>query len=80
MMVLTQLLLHIINLMNKYNAKGTFFLIGDAVSRHPDLYQLYRANGHQIGNHTYRHINGLSNVEKKKYLEEIAQCAEFVES
>ena len=69
----------IIDLMNQYNAKGTFFLIGDAVSKHPDLYQLYKANGHQVGNHTYRHIKGWRS-RKKKYLNEVAQCAEFVES
>ena len=69
----------IIELMNQYDAKGTFFLIGDAVSRHPDLYQLYKANGHQVGNHTYKHIKGWQN-RKKNYLKEIAQCAEVVES
>lgn len=69
----------IIDLMNKYNAKGTFFLIGDAVSRHPDLYQLYKANGHQVGNHTYKHIKGWLS-RKKNYLKEIAKCAKIVES
>ena len=69
----------IIDLMNQYDAKGTFFLIGDAVSRHPDLYQLYKANGHQVGNHTYQHIKGWQS-RKKNYLKEIAQCAEVVES
>ena len=59
----------IIDLMNQYNAKGTFFLIGDAVKRNPELYQLYKTNGHQIGNHTYRHINGLRS-RKKNYLED----------
>ena len=69
----------IINLMNQYDAKGTFFLIGDAVNRHPDLYQLYKANGHQVGNHTYKHIKGWKS-RKKNYLKEIAQCAEIVKS
>ncbi len=69
----------IIDLMNKYDAKGTFFLIGDAVSKNPDLYQLYKTNGHQVGNHTFRHIKGWRS-RKKNYLEEIAQCSEVVES
>ena len=69
----------IIDLMNQYDAKGTFFLIGDAVSRYPDLYQLYKANGHQVGNHTYKHIKGWQS-RKKNYLKEIAQCAEVVDS
>ena len=69
----------IIDVMNQYDAKGTFFLIGDAVTRHPELYQLYIANGHQVGNHTYKHIKGWKSG-KKKYLKEIAQCAEIVES
>ena len=69
----------IIDLMNQYNAKGTFFLIGDAVKRNPELYQLYITNGHQVGNHTYKTYKGMAS-RKKNYLEEIAQCAEIVES
>tara|TARA_B100000900_G_scaffold408081_1_gene421774 strand:- start:9540 stop:10154 length:615 start_codon:yes stop_codon:yes gene_type:complete len=69
----------IIDLMNQYNAKGTFFLIGDSVRRNPDLYQLYKNNGHKVGNHTYRHVKGWQS-RKKKYLKEIAQCAKFVKS
>ena len=69
----------IIDLMNKYDAKGTFFLIGDAVSKNPDLYQLYKTNGHQVGNHTFTHIKGWQS-RKKNYLKEITQCSEVVES
>ena len=69
----------IIDLMNQYNAKGTFFLTGEAVRRYPDLYQLYKTNGHQVGNHTYQHIKGWRS-RRKKYLKEIDHCAEVVES
>jgi len=35
--------------------RATFFLVGDAASRHPDLVRRIAAAGHLIGNHTYSH-------------------------
>ena len=69
----------IIDLMKHYGAKGTFFLIGDNVSKHPELFQMYKSNGHQVGNHTHTHVKGWRS-RRKNYLKEIAQCAEFVKS
>jgi peptidoglycan/xylan/chitin deacetylase (PgdA/CDA1 family) len=39
----------------KYNAKATFFLIGNELEQRPDLGSLIVAAGHQVGNHSYSH-------------------------
>jgi len=44
--------------LDKFNAKATFFCIGDNVRKNPDLFQKLKAAGHRIGNHTFNHMNG----------------------
>lgn len=45
----------ILPLLKKYNAKATFFLIGEEIERHPEEAIKIAEGGHQIGNHTYSH-------------------------
>ncbi|MCL6570614.1 MAG: polysaccharide deacetylase family protein [Bacillus sp. (in: Bacteria)] len=42
-------------LLDKYQAKATFFLIGKEMEDYPEVAQRIVAAGHQIGNHTYSH-------------------------
>lgn len=41
-----------------YQAKATFFCIGDNVKKHPNLFDKVLKEGHRIGNHTHHHLNG----------------------
>lgn len=41
-----------------YNAKATFFCIGNNIEKHPELFKQVVAAGHAIGNHTYNHLKG----------------------
>jgi len=45
----------ILPLLEKYNAKATFFLIGNDLEQNMDLGQKIVGAGHQVGNHTYSH-------------------------
>lgn len=45
----------ILDLLARYDAKATFFVLGSAVDTHPDLTARIVAEGHGIGNHTYGH-------------------------
>ena len=49
----------ILDTLKEYGAKATFFMVGENVKRHPDLYQRIVAEGHQVGNHTYNHMGSL---------------------
>jgi polysaccharide deacetylase family sporulation protein PdaB len=46
----------ILDLLNKYQAKATFFVIGNRIDRFPEVVQREAAEGHEVANHTYNHI------------------------
>lgn len=69
----------VLNTLKSYNAKATFFCIGDNVSKYPDLYQTILSNGHTVGNHTFNHLKGWSS-SKEDYLLNIEKCASVVSS
>jgi peptidoglycan/xylan/chitin deacetylase (PgdA/CDA1 family) len=48
----------VLNILKQYNAKATFFCIGDNVRKHPDIFEQLKNEGHAIGNHTYNHLKG----------------------
>ena len=41
-----------------YQAKATFFMVGDNITRHPQLFDQVVGQGHTVGNHTYNHLPG----------------------
>ncbi len=45
----------VLELLEAHGARGTFFMIGKAARRHPDLVERVAAGGHAIGNHTWSH-------------------------
>ena len=45
----------LLTLLERYDARGTFFLIGRNAERQPHLVRRIHAAGHQIGSHTYSH-------------------------
>jgi peptidoglycan-N-acetylglucosamine deacetylase len=69
----------VLNTLKSFNAKATFFCIGDNVAKHPDIYEQVLADGHSVGNHTYNHLKGW-NTPDGIYLENVAQCAGLVKS
>ena len=50
---------YILEILRKYQVRATFFMVGDNVRKHPDLYKAIVADGHQVGNHSHNHISGL---------------------
>ncbi|WP_238803822.1 polysaccharide deacetylase family protein [Emticicia aquatica] len=61
----------------KYEAKATFFCIGDNISKHPAIFQKLIDEGHSIGNHTFNHLKGWAN-EDEVYLKNVAKCADEI--
>ena len=43
--------------LNKYGYKATFFCRGDNAQKYPELLQRIKEEGHTIGNHTYSHLH-----------------------
>lgn len=62
----------VLDVLDEYGIKATFFMVGDNVRKHPEVFAMVKARGHRIGNHTFNHIRGLdywsdnylANVEK----------------
>ena len=48
----------ILETLDQYNAKGTFFCVGNNIQKNPLLYQRILSSGHKIGNHTMDHLKG----------------------
>lgn len=51
----------VLDLLDSYKVKATFFCVGDNVRKHPDVYRLLLARGHKTGNHTFNHVQGWNN-------------------
>lgn len=49
----------VLDVLDTYGVKATFFMVGDNARRHPELLDEVRRRGHRIGNHTFNHIGGL---------------------
>jgi peptidoglycan/xylan/chitin deacetylase (PgdA/CDA1 family) len=47
--------LEIARILDARGAKGTFFMVGKALDRRPDIARALRADGHLLGNHSYHH-------------------------
>ena len=65
----------ILDELNKYNAKATFFCIGKNIAANPGIFQRISAEGHTIGNHTQDHLNGWQ-TKNEIYYRSIEKCAE----
>src|SRR6187551_2187086 len=65
--------------LKEYNAKATFFCIGNNVEKYPDVYQKILDEGHAVGNHTYHHLNGWK-TDDKKYIEDVSLAARIIKS
>jgi peptidoglycan/xylan/chitin deacetylase (PgdA/CDA1 family) len=61
--------------LEKYNAKATFFCIGNNIEKHPEIFEKVITQGHSIGNHTFNHMNGWK-TSTKEYIENSMQWSE----
>ena len=48
----------VLDVLDKYGIRATFFMVGDNVRKHPEEYRMVVERGHRVGNHTFNHIRG----------------------
>lgn len=65
----------VLETLEQFSAKATFFCIGDNIRKHPGVFSKIIAAGHAIGNHTYNHLNGWKTASDR-YIENIRLCEE----
>ena len=69
----------VLDLLDKYNIKATFFLVGDNVRKHPEEFKMIVERGHKVGNHTFNHISGLKYLSYN-YLANTNKADELIKS
>jgi len=69
----------VLDLLDKYGIKATFFCVGDNVRKYPDIYQMVQDSGHVVGNHTFHHAQGLK-VKKKTYVKDVEEAGKLIKS
>lgn len=69
----------VLDTLQRFNAKATFFCIGKNVVKYPDLYKRILSEGHAAGNHTHDHVNGWK-VPDDQYMQNIRQAGKYIDS
>ena len=69
----------VMSVLEKYNAKATFFCIGDNIRKHPEIFQKLIEVGHAVGNHTFNHLKGWK-TDDEVYLENFRLCDSLTRS
>jgi peptidoglycan/xylan/chitin deacetylase (PgdA/CDA1 family) len=62
----------VLEILDEYKAKATFFVLGENVEKHPGLIEQIKSRAHSIGSHTYSHLNGWKQPTTE-YLKDIEQ-------
>ena len=60
----------ILDILKKYGVKATFFVIGVNAEKYPQKVKRISDEGHEIGNHTYSHLN-LRELDEKEIRQEL---------
>jgi len=69
----------ILDLLERFNARATFFVIGKRAEEYPHLITEILSRGHEIANHTYTHPSGSFWAARPARIgSEIDRCAEWL--
>jgi len=68
----------LLDLLQRYEAPATFFVVGKKAERHPELVREILLRGHAIGNHSYRHDPLLMLRSSARLMEEIVQTQQLL--
>ncbi len=69
----------VLDILDSYNAKATFFCIGKNVERYPAIYDEILKRGHAVGNHTYSHLKGWE-INNREYYADIELAGALIKS
>ena len=69
----------VLDTLKQFDAKATFFCIGNNVAAYTELYNSIIEKGHAIGNHTYDHLNGWTS-KNNIYFKNIEQAQNLIKS
>ena len=69
----------VLNLLDHYQVKATFFCVGENVARNRELYEEIKLRGHSTGNHTMNHIQGIK-YTTQNYVRNVEAANQLIKS
>lgn len=69
----------VLETLQAFNAKATFFMVGDNVRKYPELYSRVTSEGHRAANHSFHHLNGWHSPPGA-YYENVTRCLPLIPS
>ena len=69
----------ILDTLDHYGVKATFFMVGDNVRKYPELMEEIARRGHRLGNHTFNHIGGFG-YHSKTFLRNAYEADKLIHS
>ena len=73
----TEVTPRLLDILDKYQARATFFMVGEAAQRYPDLVRRVAEAGHAIGNHSWDH-SSLPLLSGKERRAQIRACEKAI--
>ena len=69
----------VLELLKQYNAKATFFCVGNNVEKYPAVFNSIQAEGHSLGNHSFHHLNGWKS-DNQIYIDDVKKADRLIHS
>ena len=69
----------VLELLDEYGIKATFFCVGENVEKYPDIYNDILTRGHKTGNHTFNHPKGFK-TKTDEYVKNVQKASGYIES
>jgi len=70
----------ILDILRRYHARATFFVIGSQAAQHPELLRRMYAEGHEVANHTYTHPVDLEHAPAWRFSFELSLTQRVIEA
>jgi len=70
--------LRLLDLLEEYDQKATFFILGNVAAKHPELIRQISDNGHEIASHGYNH-HSIFNLSPKQVREDVGSSVKILE-
>ncbi|MBO7602452.1 MAG: polysaccharide deacetylase family protein [Bacteroidaceae bacterium] len=67
----------VLDKLDQFNVKATFFMVGDNVRKHPDIFRMVVERGHGIGNHTMHHIK-IFDRNSLRYMDDVREADQII--